>query len=173
MLDTVKELLAHQYEAALCTLNHCIGRCPESAWNAPVGNLAFCQVAFHTLFFTDLYLGADEAALRRQTFHREHDDVFRDYEELEPRPQQLFYKRPWIRQYVDHCRQKALDVVAVETAESLMSGHGFERRPTTRAELHVSNIRHIQHHAAQMSLRLRIDQGIEVPWVGWGWRAAD
>lgn len=173
MLNTLKELLTHQYDAALCMLNCCVDRCPEPAWNGSVGNLAFCQVAFHTLFFTDLYLGTDEEALRCQTFHREHADVFRDYEELEPRPQQLFYEQPWISMYLNHCRQKALDVVAAETMESLSSGHGFERRPPTRAELHVSNIRHIQHHAAQLSLRLRIDQGVEVPWVGWGWRAAD
>jgi hypothetical protein len=169
MLDTVKELLAHQYEAALCMLTFCIDRCPEDAWNAPVANLAFCQVAFHTLFFTDVYLGPDEESVRLQPFHREHAGVFRDYEEFEPRRQQLLYERPWIRTYLDYCRRKASDVVAAETAESLTSGHGFPRRPPSRAELHVYNIRHIQHHAAQLSLRLRLDAGVDVPWVGSGW----
>lgn len=170
MLDTVKELLAHQYEAALGTLNICIDRCPEEAWNAPVANLALCQVAFHALFFTDVYLGPDEESVRLQPFHVEHTGVFRDYEELEPRTQQLLYERSWIRTYLDHCRREAADVVAAETAESLTSGHGFPRRPPSRAELHVYNIRRIQHHAAQLSLRPRPDAGVDVPWVGWGWR---
>jgi hypothetical protein len=170
MVNTVRELLAHQYEAALCMLNRCIDLCPDAAWNAPVANLAFCQVAFHTLFFTDVYLGADEESVRDQPFHHDRPAFFRDYEELLPRRQQHLYDRPAIREYLDYCRQKAADVVAAETAESLTSGHGFPRRPPTRAELHVYNIRHIQHHAAQLSLRLRLDSGMDVPWVGWGWR---
>ena len=39
-----------------------------------------------------------------------------------------------------------------------------------RAELHVYSIRHIQHHAAQLSLRLRLDAGVAIPWIGVGWR---
>ena len=46
MLDTVKTLTRNQFDAALCTLNACIDRCPERAWHAPVGNLKFCQVGF-------------------------------------------------------------------------------------------------------------------------------
>jgi hypothetical protein len=42
----------------------------------------------------------------------------------------------------------------------------------SRAELHVYNIRHIHHHAAQLSLRLRLDTGRGVDWVGSGWREA-
>ena len=73
MLDTFKELIANQSEAALCTLNTCIDRCSETAWDAPVGNHPFCQVAFHTLFFTDYYLGPDEESFRRQPFHRDNE----------------------------------------------------------------------------------------------------
>ena len=40
MLDTVKDLLAHQLEAALCTLGTCLDRCPDPQWNAPIANLA-------------------------------------------------------------------------------------------------------------------------------------
>ncbi|MBC7855863.1 MAG: hypothetical protein IAF94_20740 [Pirellulaceae bacterium] len=35
------------------------------------------------------------------------------------------------------------------------------------ARLHV---RHIQHHAAQFILRLRLDTEVEIPWIGAGWR---
>ncbi len=57
MVDTLKELITNQFEAALCTLSACIDECPEAAWNAPVANLAFCQAVFHTLFYADYYLG--------------------------------------------------------------------------------------------------------------------
>jgi hypothetical protein len=42
----------------------------------------------------------------------------------------------------------------------------------SRAELYVYNLRHIQHHAAQLSLRLRLDHGVNIAWVGSGWREA-
>src|SRR5689334_1096772 len=35
-LDTLKELLAHQYEASLSTLYLCVARCPDANWNQPV-----------------------------------------------------------------------------------------------------------------------------------------
>lgn len=170
MLDTYKELIANQFEAALCTLGVCIDRCPDAAWNAPVANLKFCQVAFHTLFYTDFYLGPSAGAFRQQPFHRDHPGFFRDYEELEDRAQVLLYDKPSIKTYLDHCRKKAAEVVGAETVETLAGPSGFERRTFSRAELHVYNIRHIQHHAAQLSLRLRMDSNQDIPWIGSGWR---
>jgi hypothetical protein len=62
--------------------------------------------------------------------------------------------------------------VARETAEVLSGPSGFHWRKCTRAELHVYNIRHIQHHAAQLILRLRNDAGVDVPWVSHAWKEA-
>ena len=169
MLDTFKGLIANQFDAAFCTLNTCIDRCPESSWGAPVANLAICQVAFHTLFFAEFYLGQNEESLRAQPFHRENAHFFRDYEELQDRKQELLYDKPSVKAYLQHCGNKAAEVIAAETAETLGAPCGFQRREFSRAELYVYNIRHIQHHAAQISLRLRLDANVDIPWVGSGW----
>jgi len=169
MIDTFKELIKNQYEAGFCALNACVDRCPEAAWNAAVVNNKFCQVVFHTLFYTDYYLGQSEEPFRRQLFHREHARVFRDYEELEDRAPALLYGRAWSKIYLEHCRKRALEVIPAETVESLNARAGFARSTYSRAELHVCNIRHIQHHAAQLSLRLRIDFQQDIPWFGSGW----
>ncbi len=170
MLDTTKKLIAHQFEAALCTLNTCIDRCPDASWNAPVGNQPFCQVVFHALFFADYYLGPDEESFRGQPFHRDNEAFFADYEQLEDREPVSLYRLAAIRKYMEHCRKKASDIIASETAESLSGPARFERRDFSRAELHVYTIRHIQHHAAQLSLRLRLDANQDIPWIGSGWR---
>jgi uncharacterized damage-inducible protein DinB len=69
------------------------------------------------------------------------------------------------------CRRKALDTLSAETAESLWGPSGFPGRPATRAELHVYNIRHVMHHAGQLSAFLRrVDASIDPRWVGSGWR---
>ena len=170
MIDIYKELVSNQFEAAFCTLGACIDRCPDANWHAPVASLKFCQVAFHTLIFADLYLGRDTDELSQQAFHREHALVFADYEELEDRVQQQVYRKPFIGEYLQHCRDKASSGIAAETEESLNRTPGFKGRPYSRAELHVTNIRHIIHHAAQLSLRLRLDADVDIPWVASGWR---
>lgn len=169
MLDAYKRLIANQYEASLCTLNACVDKCPQPAWNGPVVNLKFCQVAFHTLFYADYYLGVSEEPFRQQPFHRQHAAVFDDYEEMEPHAPVHLYEKAWIKTYLEFCRNKAVEVSESETAESLAAPAAFPRKPFTRAELHVYNIRHIQHHAAQLSMRLRIDSQIDVPWFRSGW----
>jgi hypothetical protein len=170
MLDTFKELIANQYEAAFCTLNACIDRCPETAWNARVGNHMFCQVVFHTLFYADFYLGQNEDSFRPQPFHRENAHFFGDYEEFEDRAPRSLYDKTSIKKYMEHGRTKAAEVIAAETTDTLSARAGFGRRKFSRAELHVYNIRHIQHHAAQLSLRLRLDANQDIPWIGSGWR---
>lgn len=169
MFETLRSLLHHQYEAALCTLNVCVERCPEALWNAPVAHYPFSQVVFHTLFFADVYLETDETSFRNQPFHLENAAFFADYEQLEDREPVSVYDRPSIRRYVQHCREKVGRVLKDETKETLAGPCGFARRNFSRAELHVYNIRHIQHHGAQLILRLRLDSKVDIPWVGSGW----
>lgn len=172
MLDTFKQLVVGQYEAGLSTLKACVDRCPDSVWNARVAKYKFCQVAFHTLFFTDYYLGADPDSFRRQPFHLNNKGIFRDYEELEDRPPVHPYKKEQILDYLAHCREKAREVMASESLETLTGSNAFRKNPYTRAELHIYNIRHIQHHSAQLILRLRLDadEDIDIPWMSGGWR---
>ncbi len=170
MTGTFKVLTANQFEAAFCTMNACIDRCPDAAWNAKVCNLSFCQAVFHTLFYADCYLGPNTESLRKQQFHRENEAFFGDYEELEDRVQVAMYEKEPIKVYLEHCRKKAAEVIAAETADTLAARSGFDWHAFSRAELYVYTIRHIQHHAAQLSLRLRIDHGENIPWIGSAWR---
>jgi hypothetical protein len=172
LFDVYKQLLRNQYEASLCTLAHCVDRCPDTNWNAPVAKYTFSQVVYHTLFFADFYLGRDEQSFFDQEFHKKNKDLFADYEQLKDQEPTLTYSCAQIRLYGDFCRGKALSVVDNETEASLCIPAKFERRDFTRAELHVYNIRHLQHHAAQLILRLRCDANVDVPWIGSGWRNA-
>lgn len=170
MLETFQKLAANQFEAAFCMLNTCVDTCSEATWNARVGNYLFCQVAFHILFWADFYLGQDEHSFRRQRFHRENEKFFAGYEEFEDRAPTSFYDQAMVKAYLEHCRNKASEAIATETDDSLSGPSGFERRAFSRAELHIYNIRHIQHHTAMLSLRLRLDANQAIPWVGSGWR---
>ena len=169
MLDLWKSTTLSQFEAALCTLGRCMYACPDSAWDGQVAKLSFCQVAFHALFFVDCYLSTDTDAMLAQPFHRERADIFRDYDEMKDQLQTLLYTRAQLEAYLAFGRGKVSAVINGETEASLRGPSGFYWLPFPRAEIHAYNLRHIQHHAATLSLRLRLDHGIDIRWVREGW----
>lgn len=165
MLSTYKTLTRGQYVAALNTLGLCIDACPETSWDQPVCDFSFRHVAYHTLFFADLYLSGNEARFRTQDFHAENAEFFGGYDELNLDSGQSTPDRESIKRYLAFCLQSAHDTVEAETEESLQQMSEFAWLDITRAENHIYNIRHIHHHAAQLSLRLRLSHGIDIPWV--------
>jgi hypothetical protein len=165
MTEVFKSTVANQMRAALAMLADAIEQCPDGAWDRPVANLKFCQAAFHVLFYTDLYLEPSIAKFREQSFHIEHAEFFAGYEELEPRAPARTYDKSSLLRYLEHCREKIGRSLAKETAESLAGPSGFDRLTFSRAELYLYNLRHLQHHAAQLMLRLRLDYDSDFRWV--------
>ena len=164
-LATIKESLLGQYGAALATLGEAVERCPDGEWDKSHGDYPFSQVVFHTLLFTDLYLEPGPEGLKDQPFHRENQSFFQGYQELEPVEPTNLYDRTGCRRYLEFCINKCDRMVGSETADTLFGPSGFARRPPTRLELHLYSIRHIQHHAAQLGLRLQPITGRELEWV--------
>ena len=164
----LNDLLLSQHQAALATLQKCVELCPEDCWNQKVANLPISTVAFHTLFWTDMYLERNTEHLQDQEFHKSNSEIFGEYEELNFERQVQTYTRAHVVSYLEFCRDKAAKVISAETEESFAEKSGFEWLDCSRAEVHVYSTRHIQHHASQISLRLRIDHGAEIPWVKQG-----
>ncbi len=136
---------------------------------AKLPSAAFWHVAYHTLCFVDLYLSPNEESFQLRDIHPQ------GWSELnEEFPSRRFDKEE-ITESLAICRHKAIEKPASETLESLESGSGFRWLPFSRGELHVNNIRHLQHHTGQLSAYLgRIDEALQNPkavrWVATGWR---
>ena len=160
--------LSGQYAAALQTLQQCIDMCDDSRWAAAHPDTPVNQVVFHTLFYTDYYLGRGDSGFRQQEFHLDNPELFQDYEELVDRIPENFYSREGCLAYLAHCRVRMETVLAAEDAGVLSGDCGFPRRNLSRLELHIYNIRHIQHHAAQLGLRNQLAGGEALRWVGKG-----
>jgi hypothetical protein len=62
---------------------------------------------------------------------------------------------------VDGMIDAGVDALDLDAAES-----GFPWYPISKLEHQLVNLRHVQHHAAALSTRLRREAGIAVPWVG-------
>lgn len=166
MQDLIRQMLLGQYEAALCMMHNAIAACPAEAWEGKIANGSARWAAYHTLFFTDYYLskGDDDLDLHELTLEGGSEAGDEPAAGL-PIDKSLAY--------VDACRDKARRVLAAETEESFRGDNGFGRK-FSRAEMHAYNIRHIQHHAGQLSAYVRRmlpdfpHRGM--PWIGSGWR---
>jgi uncharacterized damage-inducible protein DinB len=168
MIEYFRKILAAQFEASLCMMNQCVAACQPDHWQGRIANDTFRQIAYHTLFATDLYLSPSEEAFKLRNFHRHGGDE---------RGQTISpgLNKDETLTYVAICRQKAFDALEAETLESLQGPSGFSWRKFSRGELHVYNIRHIQHHVGQLSAYLRRVDEVQrdpkaLPWIGSGWR---
>ena len=167
MIDYVQQTLTNQFEAALSMLNQCIAACPPDHWDAKIANGPFRWVVYHTLFFTDLYLSPSNDAFELRELHHRVGD------ERKPQPC-LGLEQHEALDYVAVCRDKMLAAIATETPESLAGPSGFSWYPISRCELHLVNLRHIQHHTGQLSAYLRKDNHTIVKrealrWIRSGW----
>ena len=170
MLDTFKSTLVGQYEFALSMFEDCIRQCSDEQWDEDVGNFPFWHVAFHALFYTDLYLSSDLESFEPPTFYRENYQYFGrlPYPPHEPFVADIPYDKETILAYVGHCRRKVPKSIEAETTESLQGPCGFWWYEIPRAEFHLNNIRHLQHHTAQLGLYLRQTANVGIGWAGTG-----
>jgi len=168
MVEFIRRTLIGQFDAALCMLHQCLAACPPEHWEGQIASASFRQMAYHTLFFVDLYLSPSQEAFVHRELHQRGGDEF------QPRFSDGLSQNETIA-YLANCREKAHAALAAETEQTLQGPSGFSWYPVSRAELHLINIRHIQHHTGQLSAYLRrcsdaLKDKSALPWVGAGWR---
>ena len=149
-----------QYGAAIDMLEDAITLCPDNLWtvvlwddpdDAQYGQFWF--VAYHTLFWTDLYLhGSYQTFAPPPPFVRG---------QLPDQP----YTRDQILTYLHHCRQKcqaAIEALTDETANRLCT---YEWIEASYLEMQLYAMRHVQEHTGQLNLVLGQHGIPDVDWV--------
>ena len=170
MLQAVQYALVGQYLAGLKMLGNCIEHAGVDVWRAPVGKFPFWHVAYHALFYVDLYSSRDEAAFRPQAFHVE-DAQFLGQQPWPPFKKvsvEREYEKEELLGYLPQVEEKVRQSVESETEQTLSGESGFMWVPLTRLELHLYNIRHLQHHTGQLGAVLRRSDSKGAMWVGSG-----
>ncbi len=167
MIAVVRTVVAGQYGAALRMLRDCMGRAEPAAWQAAVGRFPFWHVAYHTLYFTDLYLSPDEQGFQPPPFHREDANWLAVNLSAPQKPVAAGppYEKDLLAAYLDACQAKARRAMEGETEATLAGPSGFPWLGFTRLEAHLYNIRHIQHHTGQLSAALQRKLGAGVEWA--------
>jgi len=159
MDKTWKAILWQQFGAAIDMLENALLACPEELWSDRSRRPEFWYVVFHTLFFLDLYLSDSvEGFAPPPPF---------TLDELDPagvlpeRP----YTKDELRAYLEHGRAKCRATIEALTDEKAHRRCGFEWVDVSEAELLLYNMRHVQHHAAQLNLILRQTTDSAPGWV--------
>ena len=165
----LRTVLKSQYHASLAMLRDTIDRCPEDLWLSEAYANACWQIAYHTLFFTHLYLLDGPQSFEGWSGHQ-HRVQHQDGIGGPPNPESSLPRipRPYTRaealtywQICDDMIDAAIDRLDLERSET-----GFYWCKMTKFEHQLVNLRHIQHHTAQLADRLRQALGVGTRWVG-------
>ena len=144
-----KASLWQQFGAGIDMLENALLACPDALWSDRSKRPEFWYVAYHALFFLDFYLSDSlEGFAPPAPF---------TLDELDPagllpeRP----YTRAELRAYLEHGREKCRATIEALTDEKARRRCAFPWGEVSGAELLLYNMRHVQHHAAQLNLILR------------------
>lgn len=160
-MDFWRLALRRQFHAAMDMLGNAMDACPDTLWFDPRQH-AFWYLAFHTLFFADLYLSEENEC-------RFHPPPPFGLTELDDGilPERA-YSKDELHAYLGHCRKKLDIVIAAMTEIWLASPCPFAFRDMSNGELLLYNMRHVQHHAAQLNMLLRQKIDSAPAWVSKG-----
>lgn len=159
MTPDANDAVWRQLGASIDMLGNAIEACPEGLWFDVDREPQVWYLAYHTLFWLDLYLtGAVEGFAPPAPY---------GLEELDPAgviPDRACSRAEMLA-YLRHCREKARRVLAGLAPEDAERRCRFGWGDASFYELQIYNMRHVQHGAAQINLLLR-DHGVTPPrWV--------
>jgi DinB family protein len=156
-----RTILWKQFGAAIDMLDNALVACPDSLWReavwpdptVPSERAEFWYVAYHALFWLDLYLfGSEEGFAPPAPFTLVEQDSATG-----PLPNRPF-TRDELRAYLASVREKCRSTIETLTDERARQPVNFgwmrEGEVVSYVELQLYSMRHTQEHAAQLSLVL-------------------
>ena len=149
LIKNFKGILWSQFGAGIDMLENAMLACPDEVWGDRSLKPEFWYVAFHVLWWLDLYLSESVEGFTPPAPYT--------LDELDPAgllPERL-YTKDELGTYLEHCRNKCRMTIEALTEEKASQRCGFDWIESSVAELHLYNMRHIQHHTAQLNLILR------------------
>lgn len=171
----IRAALKEQFHAGLAMLADCAEKCPDDLWSEARSDRDgervifrdFWRIAFHTVYFTHLYLGQNE-------------DAFQPWPDRRPGEEGMWQK-PWDLEPFElpggtepYSRQDTLNYIAwlrtiidptIDSLDLDSEQTGFPwYRNMTKLSHELMTLRHLQGHVGQLSELLML-RGIDTDWI--------
>ena len=166
MLDTIKDNLWSQFGGSIDMLRNAIERWPDERWNT---DTKFFYMAYHVLIFLEYYLTfpAPKKFEPLLPFTEVDEDKIPSgaFDDLVPN---RIYSKQELLDYLNSSRKKCRQLIAGLTEESIRKERWIKEegsRNYAMVEMLIYNMRHVQHHAAQLNTMLRKEINDAPRWV--------
>ncbi|MDQ3141928.1 MAG: DinB family protein [Bacteroidota bacterium] len=151
-----KEILWNQFGASIDMLENALVECPDELWNS---DSQFWYIGYHSLFFLDYYLSDNP-----ENFMPPAPFTLSEFDPSGLLPERVYSKEELL-EYLEFCRKKChnllIDLSAVRLTNRFVNA--YKNYPVL--EILIYNMRHVQHHAAQLNLLLRQEIDYAPAWV--------
>lgn len=152
-----------QFGAAIDSMERAVDACPDELWGDRSRFPEYWYLVYHTLFWLDYNMSdnPEEGFQPPEPFTL----VEMSSEGLMP---ERVYSKDELRRYLGHGREKTRARIAGMSDDKASGARRMgSSSQGTELELLLYNMRHVQHHTAQLNLILRQVTGSEAPrWVG-------
>ena len=153
---SIRDAIWSQLGASMDMLENAINMCPDEQWDTA---LNFWYTSYHCIFWTDYYLTTEPRKFEPPT-----PFTFSEFDPAGKKPDRTYTKTE-LRTYLEHCRQKANQLISGLTTEKLNDRWVNDYKNFSLLEILFYNARHIQHHSAQLNLLLRQTINNAPTWV--------
>ena len=153
---SLKVTLWRQFGASIDMLENAIKQCPPELWDT---EKLFWYNAYHCLFWLDYYL-----TLQPDTFSPPQPYTLSEFDASGTMPDSTYSKEQLLA-YLGHCREKCRELILGMTDEIATSRWVNDHKDYSVLEILLYNMRHVQHHAAQLNLLLRHEIDDAPSWV--------
>ncbi|MEI7985494.1 MAG: DinB family protein [Armatimonadota bacterium] len=154
----IKGALKGQLHASLAMMRSAIEICPEAIWNSGEQPRTFWRMAYHTLYYSHMYLLQTREEFKPwEKYRDDYENIFEDATEVTPPSKdEMLEFVAFVDSLVDH----QIETLDLDSQES-----GFSWYTMPKLDHMLVNLRHIQEHTGQLRDRL-FEAGFDLRWIG-------
>lgn len=174
MITSFRECLWRNFGASIDMLSNAIEACPNELWHQ---GSRFFYLAYHTTIFLDYYLTQPVRSFQPTLPYTITDEAQLPAEAVDDVLPKRLFSRQEILDYLAAIRLKCKQIITLSSEEELL-GKWIRTEEVdlhdlcpsmvvdyTALEILFYNFRHVQHHAAQLNMLLRLHTAAAPGWV--------
>lgn len=156
MDESFKKELWGQFGASIQMLENAIKLCPDNFWAT---EKKFWYFSYHCLFWLDYYLTTNPDGYTPPAPY-----TLSEFDPEGALPERVYTKEELLL-FLEHCRGKGRNLILGLTDSSAKSRWVSDFKDYSLFEIIIYNLRHVQHHTAQLNLLLRQEIDDAPKWV--------